>query len=128
MNFSLVSSLLLVLVVASAYVSSSVVPDGLSLLSETSFDNDEQATSDELSEPVSLDEYSQEASEDRSPRVRRSCDCKRQSGECVAYATYQCSSRRNAVVVQCVGNNRWVRIGFCPNSCRILSNNQPYCF
>ena len=124
MKFSLVSSLLLLLIVISAYVSGSVIHEDLSVASELSYENGEDATSNELAESASLDD---DAQQEHSSRVRRSCDCRRKSGECVSYGTYQCSSRRDAVVVQCLGY-KWVRIGACPNSCRILSNNQPYCF
>lgn len=88
---------------------------------------EDESISDEIpeqsNESNSLDTFSDE----HASRVRRSCSCVRKSGECVGYGTYQCSSRRDAVVVQCIGN-KWVRIGYCPKSCRVLSNNIPYCF
>ena len=110
MKLSLISSTLFVLVVVSLYVSASVLPENPSMSGETS----SNAKEDEVLEEAPL-------------RVRRACDCRRKSGECVDYGAYQCSSRRAGVVVQCLGY-KWVRIGSdCPNSCRIL-NNQPYCF
>ena len=110
MKLSLNSSILFVLAIVSVYVSASVLPENPS-----------------ISGVISSNEKEHEVLEETPLRVRRACDCRRKSGECVAYGAYQCSSRRAGVVVQCLGY-KWVRIGSdCPNSCKIL-NNQPYCF
>jgi len=129
MKVLLVSSVLLVLAIVSLYVSASAIPEHPSISDEISLDENEYATSDEptITNGTSVDDYLQQDLEERPSRVRRSCDCRRRSGECVSYGAYQCSSRVNAVIVQCLGY-KWVRIGACPKSCRVLSNNQPYCF
>ena len=124
-----VLSAFLALALVSAYVSASVLSENPSISSEIALDKSENAALGELTNTngASLNYHLEQEPEQPLSRVRRACDCRRKSGECVAYGTYQCSSRRDAVIVQCVGY-KWVRIGDCPKSCKVLSNNQPYCF
>ena len=63
---------------------------------------------------------------ERSARLRRSCDCWTTLGRCMSSGSRQCYFVNGPSIVKCVGDSGWKRVRRCQSGC-VWNNDNPYC-
>ncbi|CAF0868513.1 unnamed protein product [Adineta ricciae] len=127
MKIFVTSLLSLVLLVVISYISAGIVPEDSSISNET-LNNRTDWTLDELegtdSDLVDVNGSRIEDNE-RSARLRRSCDCWTTLGRCMSAGSRQCYFVNGPSVVKCVGDSSWKRVRRCQSGC-VWNNDNPY--